>query len=114
MQCDYRFEHDPATDRPKGSRCTNPATHRIEWDDDRRYSLACDDHLEIEPQATVKPSAIRKLCAQSSPHACLPGRCQKCDTQACLNCRARIESEMKWEKTTYVLGDCSTCAPGAE
>ncbi len=42
---------------------------------------------------------------------CLPGRCQRCGKQACLKCRARIEPELEWEKTTYVLGDCTTCSP---
>lgn len=60
-QCDYRFEHDAATDRPTGERCTNNATHRIVWDDGRRYSLACDDHLTIDPDASVKPKAILPL-----------------------------------------------------
>jgi hypothetical protein len=41
----------------------------------------------------------------------LPARCASCDRQACLNCRERIEPELEWEKTMYVIGDCTVCAP---
>lgn len=41
----------------------------------------------------------------------LPGRCTKCDRQACLNCRVIILPESDWEKTTAVLGDCLECSP---
>lgn len=60
MQCDYREQHDPVTDRPMGKRCTHEATHKIVWEDGR-YSFGCEDHLEIEPTATVKPRAIVPL-----------------------------------------------------
>jgi hypothetical protein len=64
-QCDFRFAHDPVTDRPMGARCANAATHQIEWEDGRRWSLACSDHLDIEPEATVKPSAIVPLTKET-------------------------------------------------
>lgn len=59
-QCDHHDSHDIATDRPTGKRCDALATHRIEWADGR-YSFGCDDHLEIDDAATVKPTAIVEL-----------------------------------------------------
>lgn len=56
--CDFRDGHDPATDFPTGARCGSRATHRIEWEDGRRYSYGCAMHLEIEDAATVKPYRI--------------------------------------------------------
>lgn len=44
----------------------------------------------------------------------LPGCCHACGAQACLNCRTRIEPELNWEKTTYVIGDCTLCSPSPE
>lgn len=58
--CDFRHEHDRATDRPMGIRCGAKATHRIEWDDGR-YSFGCDDHLKIDEDATVKPTKVVPL-----------------------------------------------------
>jgi hypothetical protein len=49
-----------ATDRPTGKRCASDATHVIVWEDGR-YSLACDDHLEIDPSSSVKPIEIKQL-----------------------------------------------------
>lgn len=59
-QCDFRFEHNPVTDMPAGARCEGDATHRIEWEDGR-FSFGCGDHLEIDPQASVKPKRTVKL-----------------------------------------------------
>ena len=56
--CDFRDAHDPATDTPTGNRCGKLATHRIEWEDNQRYSFGCSDHIEIDETATVKPSRI--------------------------------------------------------
>lgn len=60
LRCDFRYEHDAATDQPMGGRCDADATHRIAWEDGR-FSLGCDAHLEIDPAATVKPVEIRKI-----------------------------------------------------
>lgn len=60
-RCDYREEHDDLADMPVGNRCKALATHRIEWEDGRRYSYGCDAHLEIDDAATVKPARIVQL-----------------------------------------------------
>jgi hypothetical protein len=65
-QCDFRDAHDPVTDTPLGERCGAPATHYIMWDDGRRYSVACDQHLEIDSTATVKPTSIVPLAPKES------------------------------------------------
>lgn len=62
MICDFRYDHDPVTDRPRGVCCGKTATHVILWEDGR-YSRACADHLEIDDAATVKPAAIVELPA---------------------------------------------------
>lgn len=48
MRCDHHDEHDQATDKPTGKRCEARATHVLYWSDGR-YSMGCDEHLEIEP-----------------------------------------------------------------
>lgn len=60
MRCDFHDAHDPVTDKPTGNRCTKDATHKMTWEDGR-FSFGCDAHLDIEPQATVKPIATEKL-----------------------------------------------------
>lgn len=60
LQCDFRDSHDETTDTPAGNRCPAQATHRIYWEDGR-YSLGCDDHLEIDDKATVKPVRVVRL-----------------------------------------------------
>lgn len=59
-QCDFRHEHDMVEDRPMGARCEKTATHFIDWGDGRG-SLACGDHLEIDPSASVKPRKISRI-----------------------------------------------------
>lgn len=50
--CTWRPEHDPVSDTPMGPKCDQLATHVIYWlDGTGRYSLACDDHLELDPDA---------------------------------------------------------------
>jgi hypothetical protein len=61
--CDFRAAHDPVTEQPLGPACGAPATYRIEWDDGRRYSLACSAHLEIDADASVRPARIVPLKA---------------------------------------------------
>lgn len=60
-RCDHRDSHDLAADRPTGNRCEATATHRIIWDDGRRFSFACAAHLTIDDAATVKPSSVEIL-----------------------------------------------------
>ena len=59
-RCDFHDAHD-ADERPTGNRCPKPATHRIIWNDGKRFSFGCDDHLEIDADASVKPAAIEPL-----------------------------------------------------
>lgn len=65
-QCDHMSDHDVVTDRPTGMRCDKDATHRIEWEDGR-WSLACSNHLEISPTASVKPTSITALTTSTEP-----------------------------------------------
>lgn len=60
MRCDFRHSHNLTTDKPMGEQCDKEATHRISWEDGR-FSFGCDDHLDIEPQSSVKPTATAKL-----------------------------------------------------
>lgn len=58
--CTFCEEHDYVNDVPVGPPCGKPATHVIVWlDGSRRYSPACSDHLELEPDAP--PHEIREL-----------------------------------------------------
>lgn len=59
--CDHHDDHDRATDTPRGTRCGAPATHVILWNDDRRFSLGCDAHLEIAADATIQPRRVVPL-----------------------------------------------------
>lgn len=68
--CDWHPEHDLERDAPRGRRCGAVATHRLEWlDGSRRYSLACSDHLERDPEAPpcrIVALRIRKKAASST------------------------------------------------
>lgn len=59
--CDFHEDHDLVADKPGGPRCDKPATHRIEWEDNARFSYGCDSHLAIDDAATVKPTRIVPL-----------------------------------------------------
>lgn len=50
--CEYRREHDRVRDVPVGEPCGATATHVIYWlDGSQRWSPACSDHLDLEPEA---------------------------------------------------------------
>ena len=52
LTCVWCPDHDMERDVPVGPPCGEPATHLILWHDgSRRWSPACDDHLDIEPGA---------------------------------------------------------------
>jgi len=41
--CDFRFDHDPETEAPRGARCARPASLIIVWKDGR-FSYGCSRH----------------------------------------------------------------------
>lgn len=52
LTCDWHPDHDVERDVPTGPRCGSAATHRIVWlDGSGRVSLACADHLVLDPTA---------------------------------------------------------------
>lgn len=57
--CDWHSEHS-VDDRPTGTRCGAPVTHRVLWlDGTYRYSHCCSEHLVLD--ADVPPHRIETL-----------------------------------------------------
>lgn len=59
--CQFHSDHDPITEAPRGDACGAVATHLIVWSDGSRASYACENHLELDEDATVKPARILPL-----------------------------------------------------
>ena len=59
-QCDFHDDHDLTADKPTGTRCNKPATHRLAWEDGR-FSFGCAQHLTIDDSTTVKLTRIDPL-----------------------------------------------------